>query len=275
MLFRSTLLATVLVMGGLHFLNDSRTGRAWRALREDPLAAELMGMPVNRLKLLAFVFGAATAGFTGTIFASVQQSVFPQNFDVPLLITIYTMVILGGAGSLPGVVIGAIVVNGTLEALRTPDQARWVFYGGIVLALFAFLRPWWKLAAVCGGTVVLGIVAFQVADAVRPSWTSGKIEGGGLSSLLDGWVVHPAYSTRLGNIGFVLLVVAVIVLMQLRGLLRTVFLVPVLYLAAFAWENRLVLEPSVTRLILLGSLLIALMIARPEGLLGTKRVEII
>ena len=274
-LFWFTLLATVLVMAGLHFLNESRTGRAWRALREDPLAAELMGMPVNRLKLLAFVFGAATAGLTGTIFASVQESVFPQNFDVPLLITIYTMVILGGAGSLPGVVIGAIVVNGTLEALRTPDQARWVFYGGIVLALVSFLRPWWRLAAVCAGTVVLGIVVFQVVDAVRPSWTSGKIKGGGLASLLDGWVVHPAYSTRLGNIGFVLLVVAVIGLMQLRGLLRIVFLVPVLYLAAFAWENRLVLEPSVTRLILLGSLLIALMIARPEGLLGTKRVEII
>ena len=51
------------------FVNESRTGRAWRALREDPLAAEVMSIPVNRLKLLAFVFGAAVAGLTGAIYA--------------------------------------------------------------------------------------------------------------------------------------------------------------------------------------------------------------
>ncbi len=76
-----------LVVVALQLVNDSRTGRAWRALREDPLAAEVMSMPVNRLKLLAFMFGAATAGLTGTIFAAVQLDVFPQNFELPLLIT--------------------------------------------------------------------------------------------------------------------------------------------------------------------------------------------
>ena len=69
---------TVVVVA-LSFVNRSRTGRAWRALREDPLAAELMSMPVHRLKLLAFMFGAATAGLTGTIFASVQLGVFPRT----------------------------------------------------------------------------------------------------------------------------------------------------------------------------------------------------
>ena len=106
----------------LQFINHSRTGRAWRALREDSLAAEMMSMPVNRLKLLAFMFGAATAGLTGTIFASVQLGVFPQNFELPLLITVYAMVILGGAGSIPGVVIGAIAINVSLELLRDAGE---------------------------------------------------------------------------------------------------------------------------------------------------------
>ena len=58
----------------LHFVNHSRTGRAWRSLREDPLAAEAMGMPVNLLKLLAFSFGAAVAALTGTLFASLTRA---------------------------------------------------------------------------------------------------------------------------------------------------------------------------------------------------------
>jgi branched-chain amino acid transport system permease protein len=78
----------VLVYVALHLLNDSRTGRAWRSLREDPLAAELMGMPVNRLKLMAFAFGASVAATTGTVATSLNGSVFPQNFEFPLLITI-------------------------------------------------------------------------------------------------------------------------------------------------------------------------------------------
>ena len=82
----------------LHFVNDSRTGRAWRSLREDSLAAEAMGMPVNMLKLMAFSFGAAVAALTGTLFASLNASVFPLTFSFPLLITVYTMVILGGQG---------------------------------------------------------------------------------------------------------------------------------------------------------------------------------
>jgi ABC-type branched-subunit amino acid transport system permease subunit len=230
---------------------------------------------VNRLKLLAFMFGAATAGLTGTIFSAVQLGVFPQNFDLPLLITLYAMVILGGAGSLPGVVIGAVVITVSLELLRDPNNARLLFYGAILLSLLAFMRPWAKLAAVAVGTVVFGIVAYQLVDAIRPAWTSGSIDGGTLAGLLDGWVVHPANSTRLGNIGFVLLIAAVIALSQLRGLPRLVLTVPTLYLAAFVWENRLVAEPSVTRILLLGALLIALMNARPQGLLGTARVEIV
>jgi ABC-type branched-subunit amino acid transport system permease subunit len=263
------------VVTALRLLDRSRTGRAWRALREDPLAAELMSMPVNRLKLMAFMFGAATAGLTGTIFASVQLGVFPQNFDLPLLITIYAMVILGGAGSLAGVVIGAATINIALELLRDPGNARWLFYLAIAAGLLFFLRPWARLGLVAAGTVVIGVLAFQVADALKPEWVAGSIEGGRLAGLVEGWVIHPQNSTRLGNVCFVLLIVAVLALKELRGVWRTALLAPTLYLAAVVWENRLVAEPSVTRILLLGALLIVLMSWRPQGLLGTSRVEIV
>jgi branched-chain amino acid transport system permease protein len=263
-----------LVVVALQLVNHSRTGRAWRALREDPLAAEVMTMPVNRLKLMAFMFGAATAGLTGTLFAAVQLNVFPQNFELPLLITVYSMVILGGAGSIPGVVIGAIVINVSLELLRDPENARVLFYVAIGLGLLALIRPWSRLAAVAAGTIVFGIVAYQLADWLRPAWVSGSIEGGSGAGLLDGWVIHPVDGTHLGNAGFVLLIAAVILLSELRGVWRTIFLAPTLYLAAFVWEARLVTEPSVTRILLLGALLIVLMSWRPQGLRGTARVEI-
>ena len=264
-----------IVFTGLRLLSDSRTGRGWRASREDPLAAEVMSMPVNRLKLLAFMFGAATAGLTGSIFAAVQLGVFPQNFDLPLLITIYAMVILGGAGSLWGVVLGAAVISVSLELLRDPSNARLLFYGAILLGLLVFMRPWAKLAGVAAATIVFGAVVYQIVDALRPEWTSGTIEGGAVAELLDGWVVHPENSIRLGNVGFVLLIAAVIVLPNLRGRTRLVLIPPTLYLAVFVWENRLIFEPSVTRILLLGALLIALMNARPQGLLGTPRVAIV
>ena len=92
-------------------VNDSRTGRAWRSLREDPLAAELMGMPVNWLKLMAFAFGAAVAALTGTLVDGAQRQRLPADFEFPLLITVYTMVILGGAGQ-----------PGRRRARRDPDQ---------------------------------------------------------------------------------------------------------------------------------------------------------
>src|SRR6266545_6896727 len=124
------------VLAGLWSLLRSRTGRAWQALREDPLAAELMGMPVNRLKLLAFAFGAAIAGLAGCIYAASAGSVASGSFDVPLLITIYAIVILGGTGSLTGVLLGAVVITVSYEILRpeTPGTARVLFYLAVLAA---------------------------------------------------------------------------------------------------------------------------------------------
>ncbi len=274
--FYVALVTFALVIGGLYFASESRTGRAWRALREDSLAAELMGMPVSWLKLSAFAFGAATAGLTGTIFAALNTGVFASDFDVPLLITVYAMVILGGSGSLAGAAVGAILINVTLEVLRTPDHARWIFYGVIVFSLLAKLRPWRWLAVVLGGTVALGFAVHAIVASVWSRGTEGAIEEGGfLGGPLQHWLVLPSNPDQIGNYAFVGLIAAVIALTTLRGRIRTLALVPVLYLAAFVWENRLVIEPSITRLLLLGAVLIALMNARPHGLLGAPRVEIV
>jgi ABC-type branched-subunit amino acid transport system permease subunit len=77
----------------------------------------------------------------------------------------------------------------------------------------------------------------------------------------------------IGNIAFVVLIAAVLALTQLRRDARFLLLVPTVYLAAFVWENRLVSQPSVTRQILFGAILVAMMTRRPHGLLGTPRVE--
>src|SRR5919199_1521819 len=149
--FFVALALAVLLLTALQLLNESRTGRAWRALREDPLAANLLSIPVNRLKLYAFMCGAAIGALSGTIFAAAEDAVFPPDFNLQKLILIYAMVILGGAGSIPGVVIGAIVVNISDRALTTPEHARYIFYGAIILALLAAgsRRRWgWRWLAV-------------------------------------------------------------------------------------------------------------------------------
>ena len=161
------------VFGTIYLVSNSRTGRAWRSLREDSLAAEMMGMPVNRLKLFAFAFGAGVAGLTGTLFASLQTGVYSADFDTPILITIYAMVILGGAGSLGGMILGAIVVNVSLEVLRTPNHATWVFFVLIIATLLAKLRPWKVLAAVFFGTIAFGFAAYAVITAIWPTANDG------------------------------------------------------------------------------------------------------
>ena len=269
------LAVVVVVVVVLHRLDRSRTGRAWRALREDPLAAELLGIPVNRLKLFAFAAGGAIAGLAGTLFAAVQVGVFPQNFEVTLLIMVYAAVILGGAGSLAGVLLGAGVIAVVPEVLRDPANGRVVFYGLVVAALLAKVRPWPRLAAVLAATALFGFAVRTVAKAAWPEGADGAVEGtGALARAVDAWVVVPKDAEVLGNWAFVALVVAGVALTRLRGPVRHVALVPVLYLAAFVWEARLVGQPSVTRQLVVGGILVVMMNARPQGLLGTPRVEV-
>lgn len=274
--FYVALVMFLLVLGAVYLVERSRTGRAWTSLREDPLAAELMGMPVNRLKLIAFAAGAGIAGLTGTVFAALNNGVFASDFDVPTLIIIYAILILGGAGSLGGVILGALVVNVSLEVLRTPGHATWIFYTLIVATLVAKLRPWRWLAAVVACTVGFG---FAVHAIVAATWAAGvdgqPAVGGILGSGLRHWVVLPANPRVIGNVAFIGLIFAVLLLTTLHGWVRKLVLIPTLYLTAFVWENRLVVEPSITRLILIGVILIVLMNARPQGLLGSQKVEIV
>lgn len=264
------------VFVALRFVNLSRTGRAWRSLREDPLAAEMMGMPVNWLKLMAFSFGAAVAALTGTLFASLNAGVFPQTFYFPLLITVYAMVILGGAGSMAGVAVGAVLINVLLEVLREPGDARFIFYAAVIAGLFAVFRLSVKLAVVLGATVVLGFVIHALVSALSDRAVSGTTNGGGwLADAAGAWVVIPRSLGAWAPISYVSLIVVVLWLTTLRGWWRIGVLVPTLYLAAFVWENVMLAKPEPTRYILLGAILVTLMVARPEGLLGEKRMEIV
>jgi branched-chain amino acid transport system permease protein len=275
--FYLVLVAFVLVLIVLYFANASRTGRALRALREDPLAAEAMGMPVNRLKLLAFALGAGIAGFGGAIYGSIQTGAFPGDYDVGLLITVYAIVILGGAGSLAGVALGAMIVNGVPELLRSQGNAAWLFYGVLLAVIVTKMRPWRKMAAFLAGLLAFGFAFHAIVGAAWSRSTAGTAASGGpLKHFIEQWVLLPSNPTRIADFCFVFLIAAILITTRLQGIRRTAALVPTLYLAAFVWENLLVQQVvGATRLILLGTLLIVLMNARPQGLLGTARVEIV
>jgi ABC-type branched-subunit amino acid transport system permease subunit len=271
------LVAILVVIAALHLLDRSRTGRAWRAVREDPLAASLMTIPVNRLKLMAFSFGAVVAALAGTIFAAQQGAVFPTDFDTPFLIFIYAGLILGGSGSIAGAVLGGLVVSVTLEFLRNPTEAGYLFYGLIIFTLITRMRPVLKLVAIVVGTIVFGFVTRAVVGAIASSATAGSPHSGGwVGNVLDHWVIVPANPKNFGNICFVVLVCSLIALVQIKSSRwRAVLLVPILYLAACVWESRLAVEPSITRQILIGAILIVMMNWRPQGLLGKRRVEVV
>jgi branched-chain amino acid transport system permease protein len=277
------LIVIALVATALHFVNHSRTGRAWRALREDPLAAEALSIPVYRLKVLSVVVGAAIAGLIGTIFAASFTAVTAGSFGVPLLILLYAIVILGGLGSISGAILGGFVINVSSEFLEPqndhPDVKRWLFYGTIIL-IVVLIKPWYRAAFVLAGTVAFGYAVHAiVAATTAATWTSGSPLAAGSRSVSQGirdWVVMPQASH--GNFTtclYIGLVVAAVLTRSLAGWWRLVVLVPTLYLTAMVWENILAPNPSVTALILFGAMLIALMTVRPQGLLGTARVEIV
>ncbi len=268
-------IVVVLVMAVLRLLDTSRTGRAWRAVREDPLAAAAMTIPVNRLKLMAFAFGAMVAALAGTIFAAQQISVFPLDFDTPILILIYAGLILGGAGSIAGAAMGALVVMVVYDGLlRSPTDSGYLFYGLILLTLVVKLRPWRRLAIVLAATAAFGFAAHAIAGAISASAVAGgPASGGWIGAILRDWVIVPADPRVPGNIGFVLLICLLIALVQIKGPWRPVLLVLTIYLGAFVWETRLAAEPAITRQLMIGAILIVMMVARPQGLLGQRRVE--
>ena len=295
--FYITLTAVVVVFAALTLANRSRTGRAWRALHDDSLAAQAMSIPVNWLKLLAVGVGAAVAALAGTINAALLQGAFPDDYNTQVLIIIYAMVILGGAGSLAGAVLGAVLVSVLmLEGLRpqTPigditGNGRWLFYAAILVVLVATIRPWIRLAAILGGIVAFGAVVHAIVAATTERGTAGLLntgpetyeEGGALGWLIRHWLALPGGTYEVGsrtwfNVALVGLIALILCMTLVKGWRRDVLIVPAVWLAGFVWETRLVLEASgPTRFLLLGAILIVVMVARPQGLLGKPRVEIV
>ncbi len=99
-------------------LQDSRLGRAWMAIREDEIAAKAMGINTRNVKLLAFAMGASFGGISGAMFAAFQGFVSPESFTLNESIVIVAMVVLGGMGHVPGVILGAVLLYAIPEALR-------------------------------------------------------------------------------------------------------------------------------------------------------------
>jgi branched-chain amino acid transport system permease protein len=99
-------------------LQDSRVGRAWMAIREDEIAAKAMGVNTRNMKLLAFAMGASFGGVSGAMFGAFQGFVSPESFSLMESVMIVAMVVLGGIGHLPGVILGAVLLSALPEVLR-------------------------------------------------------------------------------------------------------------------------------------------------------------
>jgi branched-chain amino acid transport system permease protein len=121
-----------------HALQNSRIGRAWMAMREDESVAEAVGVNIVAAKLSAFIVGAILAGLGGALFATKIGSIFPNSFDIIVSITVLVVVIVGGMASVPGVILGAVVLVGLPELLREFEDFRFLIYGALLI--FMMLR---------------------------------------------------------------------------------------------------------------------------------------
>ena len=148
-IFYLTLAASGIVAFVAARLRDSRLGRAWMALREDEDVAEAMGIDLVNVKLLAYGLGASFAGVSGAIFAVMVGSVFPHSFQLLISINVLALIIVGGMGSTPGVMVGALFLVGLPELLREFADFRFLIYGA-ALVLMMQLRPegLWPAAAI-------------------------------------------------------------------------------------------------------------------------------
>jgi branched-chain amino acid transport system permease protein len=149
------LLALVIIVVSVR-LEDSRIGRAWMAIREDEIAAKAMGVNTRNIKLLAFAMGASFGGVSGGMFAAFQGFISPESFILMESIVIVAMVVLGGMGHIPGVILGAILLYAIPEALRiwakpaqemifgheyiAPEALRMLLFGSAMVLIMLY-RP--------------------------------------------------------------------------------------------------------------------------------------
>ena len=142
-------------------LRDSRVGRAWAAIREDEVAAGAMGVDATRYKLLAFAIGAAFAGMVGVFYVAKLQTATPEMFGFPVSVMILVMVVLGGMGSVWGVVLGAVLLS-LLQSWFLPDLTEWLHALGRALGSEALQRADLVQATeLIFGFVLVGMMLFR------------------------------------------------------------------------------------------------------------------
>lgn len=120
-------------------LQNSRLGRRWKAIRDDEEAAQSLGVNLVTSKLFAYGIGAAFAGIAGGLFAATVGSVFPHSFQLIVSINVLALIILGGLGSIPGVVIGGLTLVGLPEILREFGEFRFLLYGFVLVLIMRVL----------------------------------------------------------------------------------------------------------------------------------------
>ncbi len=121
-------------------LRDSRMGRMWMAMREDEDVAQAMGIHLISTKLMAFATGAAFSGLSGAIFASKLGTIYPHSFALLISINVLALIIIGGMGSIPGVIVGSLVLVGLPELLREFAEYRLLVYGAALVMMMLY-RP--------------------------------------------------------------------------------------------------------------------------------------
>ncbi|MEU7987267.1 branched-chain amino acid ABC transporter permease [Streptosporangium canum] len=135
-----TVVVVSLAVLGAARLGRSRLGRAWRFVREDEDAAEAMGVHTYRVKLAAYIAGAVWGGLAGVLFAAQLSAISPTSFTFLQSALVLMAVVLGGMGSIPGVVIGAVVISILPEILRDLADYRFFIFGVLLIAVM-ILRP--------------------------------------------------------------------------------------------------------------------------------------
>jgi branched-chain amino acid transport system permease protein len=121
-------------------LSNTRLGRAWRSIRADEDVAEAMGIHLVRNKLLAFGISSTLAGVGGAIYGSWLQGIFPNSFTLLVSINVLSLIIIGGLGSIPGVVVGSLMLIGLPEVLREFQDYRLLVFG-VLLIVTMILKP--------------------------------------------------------------------------------------------------------------------------------------
>jgi branched-chain amino acid transport system permease protein len=121
-------------------LRESRLGRAWLAIREDEDVAEALGINLTQTKLLAYMLGAAFAGLGGAIFATLVGSIFASSMVLTVSLNAVAVIVVGGMGSVPGVIVGATALVGIPELLREVSDYRYLLYG-VTLIIMMQAKP--------------------------------------------------------------------------------------------------------------------------------------